>query len=209
MKSETGTDTREGSRHFKGWIPLIIVGLEILFFVLIAVHDRLTLLGLTTKGPLDRASYDYAAGTVAVILAVGFVTGFFIYTRLGSRVGGVVAIPLAVVESLAYPLIIPFIIIGSATCFYVGESVFVRYLIYGRRLFYVFLTASVIVMAQLIISVHLPPFSLSFIIPGIISYNLHVERGRKKSIAVGIAYFAGLFAIGLFCILVVMPFVYG
>ncbi len=175
---------------------ILAVLLEAGFIVLLLARKYLEIVGLNTMGPMDLAGDYLQSVSTAIILAAGFVLGFVIYSKVGSRVGGVIAIPLAAVESLAYPLVVPFLVLGTAVCYFGGEVVFGALLIYGRRLFYVFLTISVVVMTQLIVVMQLPAFSLSFIIPGIISYNLHVDREKRKSIYVAVLYFLGLVALG-------------
>ena len=169
----------------------------ILTYLLILMKQFLSLYGLGVNGPLTSLSTDAWNIVATPILSIGFLGGFVIYTRYGSRVGGVVAVPLAVIESLAYPLIVPFLIIGSIVSYMIGMIIFDEFLIYGRRLFYVFLIASVFVMTIPTISVLPQAFNFSTILPGIIAYNMHVEKAMTRSIAILSIFFTALYILGL------------
>ncbi len=171
--------------------------MEILFLVLVLDRSIIHAIGLRQMGPLRTMSDANGTLVSGVILGAGFVAGFFLYSRMGSRVGGVIAIPLAAVEALFSPAIVPFLLLGIGIAYSIGEPFFQKLLIYGRRLFYVYLTVSVLVMVQLMIGFSLEPLSFSFIIPGIIAYNLHVDRDKTKSVIIADLYFAGLALLGI------------
>lgn len=176
--------------------------MELVFLALTFNHSILRRVGLDSVGPLDQITVQKATLASAAVLAVGFIGGFFLYSRMGSRVGGVIAIPLAAVEALSSPLLVPYLILGIGISYCIGELFFRKLLIYGRRLFYVYLAASVVVMAQLLVGYNLEPLSFSFIIPGIIAYNMHVDRDKKQSIVIAILYFAALILVGMAAIIV-------
>ncbi len=156
--------------------------------------------GSDMNGPLASLPLNAWSVVVTPVLIIGFLAGFLIYTKLGSRAGGVVIVPLAVVESLAYPFILPFLIIGSIASYMVGMIFFEEFLIYGRRLFYVFLIASILIMTGPIVSTIPHAFNFSTILPGIIAYNMHVEKAMTRSIAIVLVCFTALFILGLLII---------
>ncbi len=179
---------------------ILLILMITLTYLLIVMKESFASYGLGVNGPLTGLSADAWSVVTTPIFSIGFIGGFVIYSRYGSRVGGVVAVPLAVVESLAYPLLIPFIIIGSIVSYMIGVIIFEEYLIYGRRLFYVFLIASVFFMTGPIISTIPHGFNFSTILPGIIAYNMHVEKAMTRSIAILLISFSALFLIGLLII---------
>ncbi len=181
-------------------IPMLIASavlMELLFVFLLADRQIVGAFGLRSTGPFEEISGQMSTLLSAAILGVGFVAGFFLYSHMGSRVGGVIAIPLAAVEALASPAVVPFLLLGVGISYVIGAVFFQKLLIYGRRLFYVYLTVSVLVMVQLLVQYKLDPLSFSFIIPRIIAYNLHVDRDKKRSVVIAVLYFAGLAILGV------------
>ncbi len=180
---------------------IILLILMIAFmYLLIMLNQLFGSYGLNLNGPLETLPSNVWSIVVTPVLVIGFLAGYLIYTRLGSRAGGVVIVPLSVVESLAYPFIIPFLIIGSIVSYILGMIFFEEFLIYGRRLFYVFLIASILIMAGPIITTIPHAFNFSTIVPGIIAYNMHVEKAMTRSIAIVLVCFTTLFILGLLII---------
>jgi len=183
-------------------VPKIITMIAVVVFsiLLIITGQLFSSYVLSVNGPLTSLPANAWSVVITPVLGIGFLAGFLVYTRLGSRAGGVVAIPLAVVESLAYPLIIPFLIIGSIMSYIIGMIVFEEFMIYGRRLFYVFLIISIIIMTSPIVSTIPHAFNFSTILPGIIAYNMHVEKSMTRSSAIIFICFAALYLLGLLII---------
>ena len=111
-----------------------------------------------------------------LILSVGFVLGYFFYTRFKISPGGVLATPFLVLYTLEDPSIFVIFVLAFVASVFAIDFFVKRYLIYGRRLFYLALLISLVISAVLYIILN-PSFSTVFfsIIAGIIAYNSHKE----------------------------------
>ena len=111
-----------------------------------------------------------------LILSVGFVLGYFFYTRFKISPGGVLATPFLVLYTLEDPSIFVIFVLAFVASIFAIDFFVKRYLIYGRRLFYLALLISLVISAVLYIMLN-PSFSTVFfsIIAGIIAYNSHKE----------------------------------
>ncbi len=179
---------------------IILIVTAALLFLPVFMGQHLRAYVLSMNGPLADIPTREWSVVVIPILSIGFLIGFLIYTRMGSRAGGVVVVPLAVVEALAYPLLIPLIVTGSIVSYIIGMIFFEEFLIYGRRLFYVFLTVSILVMTVPVISIIPHSLNFSTLLPGIVAYNMHVEKSLTKAIAIVLICFSALFLLGLMII---------
>lgn len=110
-----------------------------------------------------------------LVLLVGFALGFVLYEKLGSRVGGVVAIPLAVVYCLVEPRLIPVLIGATIITSLIGYLLFRMFLLYGRRMLYIYAGISIIITIPLILIAGAKGTIFMSIIPGLLAYNFHRE----------------------------------
>ncbi|HIQ12956.1 MAG TPA: hypothetical protein EYH44_00995, partial [Thermoprotei archaeon] len=90
--------------------------------------------------------------------------------------GGVLATPFLVLYTLEDPSLFVIFILAFIASLYSIDLFVKRYLVYGRRLFYLALIVSLIISAALYMILN-PKFSTIFfsIIAGIIAYNSHKE----------------------------------
>ena len=114
-----------------------------------------------------------------IILLVGFVLGFILYEKFGTRVGGVLAIPLAVVYCLAELKLIPVLIVATLMTSLIGYLIFRTFLIYGRRMLYIYAGTSIFFTIPLILLIGAEATVFMSIIPGLLAYNLHREMNSS------------------------------
>jgi hypothetical protein len=135
-------------------------------------------------------------GTIVpyLILLVGFAMGFILYKKLGTRVGGVMAIPLAVVYCLAELKLIPVLIGATIITSLIGYLFFQLFLLYGRRMLYIYAGISIVVTMPLVLLVKANATVYMSIIPGLLAYNFHREVNSSglalpKSLSASIKYY--------------------
>ncbi len=112
----------------------------------------------------------------SAILSIGFIVGFIFYHKFKTSMGGVLATPFVVLYTLDDPslfIVFVFAFLGCIFAIELGKNYF---LLYGRRLFYLSISMSLIISAALFILLN-PQFSTVFfsITAGIIAYNAHKE----------------------------------
>ncbi len=112
----------------------------------------------------------------SLILAFGFLLGYYFYVKFKISPGGVLATPFLVLYTLEDPLIFIIFLVAFVASILSIEFFIKQFLIYGRRLFYIALLISLIISALLYITLN-PEYSTVFfsIVAGIIAYNSHKE----------------------------------
>ena len=112
----------------------------------------------------------------SLILSVGFVVGFLFYHKFKTSMGGVLVTPFVVLYTLDDPTLFIVFVFAFLGCIFAVEFGKNYFLLYGRRLFYLSITASLVISALLFIIMN-PEFSTVFfsITAGIIAYNAHKE----------------------------------
>lgn len=143
---------------------------------------------------------------MVALLAVFIGIGLLAYERYGLRLGGVLVLPLLLLYAVADAMVIPLFLAAAAVTYLIGEVIHRLTLLYGRRLFVVYLIASLAVTYFMSTAIggighgHLFP-----LLPGLFAFNLHRE-GRPIRGAIAFVGWMGLFAmVGV----VVLSFVQG
>jgi len=116
-------------------------------------------------------------------LLIGFVCSYIIYTYKKFRMGGVIAIPLLAIYTVKFPLIALVIFISSILIFICLEILMERVIMYGRRLLYVSMIMSVILMALVQIFISKNPEWYAMLLSGLIAYNYHRENHSGAKMA--------------------------
>ncbi len=109
-------------------------------------------------------------------LLVGFLCSYLIYHYHKFRVGGVIAIPILAIYTIKFPLIFIAILITSIFLFFFLEFLLERKAIYGRRLLYLSLSGSLIIMTSLQYFINLTYDWYALLLPGLMAYNYHREN---------------------------------
>ncbi len=138
-----------------------------------------------------------------VILMVGFVIGYFFYMKYKTAVGGVIATPFLVIYVIREPAIILSTGLAISMGLIALEIVHDRFLIYGRRAFYIAAFISMIVFLTTYNYIDIEARAASAftsLIGGIIAYNMHKEIVTNgdyvKPIVVWISEFASTLVVG-------------
>lgn len=138
-----------------------------------------------------------------MILLFGFIFGYIIYELTRHRAGGVIAIPILVLYTMEAPIILPIFIYAIAMCILIGTIIQEKTLVYGRRLLYLYLTASIICTSSAfffvmyLLDINLLAISVGAVFPGLIAYNISRESYSWKSGLNSIAWMAWHFLIVL------------
>ena len=113
-----------------------------------------------------------------IVLMVGFLIGYLYYIKYRTSVGGVIATPFLVI----YVIRVPEIILSTGLAISLGlialEIAHDRFLLYGRRAFYIAAFVSMIVFLATYNYVDIDARAVSAftsLIGGIIAYNMHKE----------------------------------
>ncbi len=115
------------------------------------------------------------------VLLFGFILGFILYETTRYRIGGIVAIPIMVIYTLDNPVLLPIFLVAIGICLAGVSLIAERTLLYGRRLLYLNLAASIISTSLLIFSVSLyfsidlTQLTVGTIFPGIVAHNISRE----------------------------------
>ena len=111
-----------------------------------------------------------------LVLMLGFVVGYLYYIKFRTAVGGVIATPFLVIYVVKEPAIILSTGLAISLAVVALEIVHDRYLIYGRRAFYVAAFISMIVFLSTYNWIGTQISSaFTSLIGGIIAYNMHKE----------------------------------
>lgn len=108
-------------------------------------------------------------------LIIGFIIGFFLYTKFKFRGGGVIVVPILSVYFVKFPSLIPYMILISIITFFILEILYSKFIIYGRRLMYVSLFIGMILSLTLVFKFGDIGW-YGFLIPGLLAYNFHREK---------------------------------
>ena len=138
-------------------------------------------------------------GWQILTLIAGFILGYIFYELFNYRAGGVLVIPLMVIYTIEYPLMLVFILLTTLFSFLIVHLIHSKILIYGRRVLYLSLLIGVFTNLALELILKLNVIELSWyplVLPGLFAYNLHREYNSKNSFPLSICL-----TIGLYCIL--------
>jgi hypothetical protein len=128
-----------------------------------------------------------------IILLIGFIIGYFLYSFFKFRSGGVLAMPLLAIYTLNYPLMLPFTIFTVIILFVIMLFMFNKIIIYGRRLLYVSLGFGMILTFIFSYLMKIDVGWYPLLVPGLLAYNIHREVNSKGnlhySIIMNILYF--------------------
>lgn len=128
-----------------------------------------------------------------VTLLTGFLVGFVLYSLLKFRSGGVITIPLLAIYTIKFPLLVPFMLLTAAVCFFLIEFLYREYILYGRRLLYISLTLGIFLTIFFMVIFNINAGWYPLIIPGLMAYNSHREYNStvniKKSFLINILLF--------------------
>ena len=117
---------------------------------------------------------------------IGFIFSYLIFNYNKLRLGGVISIPLLAVYTIKFPLIALIIMVSSVLIFTLLELLMEQAIIYGRRLLYISMIMSVVLMALVEIFISKNSEWYAMLLSGIIAYNYHREYHSgvdiKKSI---------------------------
>lgn len=133
-----------------------------------------------------------------VLFAAFLLVGLVVYERRGYRLGGIIVLPLLLIYAVFDLQALLVFGLAAALVLAVGDWLHEHALVYGRRLFVIFLILSVAatVAAKAIIGTTLGPFTLA-ILPGLFAYNVHREGDYAKGIAVFSAWLSALLLVTL------------
>lgn len=116
-----------------------------------------------------------------IAMALFLLLGLVIYERTGLRLGGVVVLPLLLVYALVDLNAVWMFGAVSAAAFAVGHVLHERTLLYGRRLFIVFLVVGLACSALAMAALGTPAAPLMLaLLPGIFAFNLHREGNYTR-----------------------------
>lgn len=124
----------------------------------------------------------------SIILFLGFLISFFLYQRFRMRIAGVIATPLLAVYILVNPLTLPVVIAIVLVLFGILHWLYIRYYIYGRRLFLIGCAFSIVISAPILILLGLTNVIIITILPAIFAYNAIIDvqhRARSAGLLSG------------------------
>lgn len=126
-------------------------------------------------------SLDVSWASLA-LLGVFILLGLLVYERRGLRLGGVLVLPLLVSYALLDLAVLPVFGMAAAVAYGTGEAVHRRTLLYGRRVFVVFLLLGVVSMvaAEFLLGLHQGGLLMA-LLPGLFAFNLHREGTPARS----------------------------
>lgn len=123
-------------------------------------------------------------------LLIGFIFSYLIYSYKKYRLGGVISIPLLAIYTIKFPLIALVIVLSSILIFICLEILIERVIVYGRRLFYISMMISVILMTLVEVFISKNPEWYALLLSGLMAYNYHRENHSGVKITNSIlAYF--------------------
>lgn len=133
-----------------------------------------------------------------LLFAAFLVVGLLAYERRGLRLGGVVVLPLLLVYALFDLQALAVFTLATVLVLLLGHWLHHRTLVYGRRLFILYLLLSVAATAlvKVFIGTTFGPFTIA-ILPGLFAYNLHREGDYARGLTAFSLWLAGLLMVGL------------
>ncbi|MBS7641636.1 MAG: poly-gamma-glutamate biosynthesis protein PgsC/CapC [Candidatus Bathyarchaeia archaeon] len=132
----------------------------------------------------------------ALLVIVGLILEWVIYSVEGDRSGGIVTIPLIAVYTLLYPsfgLLLWFIV---SVCYIAAEIMYRGFLLYGRRLFLAVVAFCIVVTIPSMFLLGFERFFVISIVPGIVAYNIHYERRFSRTFMLTLAKYLTLLGLG-------------
>jgi hypothetical protein len=139
-----------------------------------------------------------------IVLVIGFAISFFLYHKLRMRIPGVIAAPLLAVYSIQNLWILPIIIVVSIIIFIILHVLYIRFFLYGRRLFLLGCIFSIVLSAIPLIMLGMTDVIILTVLPAIFAYNtvINVER-RALSLGLLVGDLVVLIVIGWVLTLVI------
>jgi hypothetical protein len=116
--------------------------------------------------------------------------GLILYERTGSRLGGVLVLPLLLLYALVDLSVLLVFSVGALASFVLGQFFYSHMLIYGRRLLYAFLLAGI--GATMTAYAFIQPGSFGLVLavlPGLFAYNLHREGRFLEGMSTFVIWF--------------------
>lgn len=142
-----------------------------------------------------------------IVLLFGFILGFVLYELTRYRIGGVVAIPIMVIYTMANSLMLPMFLFSIVICLLVGHIISEITLLYGRRLLYTYLTISIIITSLIffymgsILEINFTAITVATIFPGIVAFNISRESDTfENAVKAGILVLWNFLIVLLFAI---------
>jgi hypothetical protein len=138
----------------------------------------------------------------AIPLLIGFIIEYVLYTKYKFRAGGVVVIPLLAIYTVKYPLMAVALIGLSMITLLIIEILYSKFVVYGRRLLYMSLTAGIILTLIIMPMLDSALGWYSVVVPGLLAYNFHRENhsivDRARSVIINGATYLLLIGVS-FC----------
>jgi len=132
-----------------------------------------------------------------ISLLAGFVLGALIYSIYQFRAGGIISIPLLAIYTIKFPIILPFMLLASLLTYLLLELLFVKFIIYGRRLLYIALSLGMVFVMIILNSINIDAGWYSLLIPGLIAYNAHREVNSGKNLLLS-------FSLNIICFILII-----
>jgi hypothetical protein len=125
-----------------------------------------------------------------MLLAVFLVVGLVVHERTGSRLGGVLVLPLLLVYALIDLSVLVVFAVGAIFALLVGGYFYSQRLYYGRRLLYVFLLSGLASSFALVplIEPNVGTIVMA-LLPGLFAYNLHREGRFLEGVSTFMIWF--------------------
>jgi hypothetical protein len=117
----------------------------------------------------------------SIVLIIGFVIGYILYYKYRYRGGGVIAVPLLVIYTIKFPLMLPLLLISTFLSFFILNFLYLKFIIYGRRLLYISLTIGIVLNLIIQNSIKINMGWYPLILTGLLSYNMHREINSGQS----------------------------
>lgn len=131
-----------------------------------------------------------------ILLALFLVIGLFVHERTGSRLGGVLVLPLLLVYALIDLSVLVVFATGTLVATLVGGWFYSKQLYYGRRLLYVFLLSGLTASFVLIPLVEPDVGTIVMaLLPGLFAYNLHREGRYLEGVSTFMIWFGVLLTV--------------
>lgn len=128
-----------------------------------------------------------------LLLAVFLVVGLIVHEKTGSRLGGVLVLPLILLYALVDLSVLLVFSVGAFASFLAGQYFYYHRLVYGRRLLYSFLLSGIV--ATMLAYPLVKPDSFGMVLavlPGLFSYNLHREGRYLEGMSTFLIWFGAL-----------------
>lgn len=132
------------------------------------------------------------------LLGVFLLIGLIVHEKTGLRLGGVLVLPLLLVYAIFDLNAVAVFAIAAVLALMVGQVVYSRTFLYGRRLLYVFLLIGVAttIFARQFVDLALGGIVLA-LLPGLFAYNLHREGRYVEGASAFMAWFGILLVAGV------------